>query len=239
MARTYDASRRPGETPMQHYRRLAKVADQRLVRLEQLASDPSQPEYKNVLKWSYKKAQKDINYYSGKDNYIARTGTELELGREKGWSPGRFNTAPPKTSTGKVDMRQLEAKIRDMQEFLEKPTSKKELISKTYRDRVLTLNQHFPGNNFRWEDLADFFESDSYTSLRQLYDSDEILEFRAAVKGNKEALSELAGKSEAEIVKALKENKDIHLHTEDEVIKDTIIGLLADNNLDILELVKE
>ena len=239
MAKIYDASRRPGETPMQHYRRLAKVADQRLVRLEQLASDPNQPGYKNVLKWAYKKAQKDINYYSGKDNYIARTATDLELGRQKGWSPGRFNTAPPKTSTGKVDMRQLEAKIRDMQEFLEKPTSKKEDISKTYKSRVETLNQKFPGNNFQWEDLADFFESDSYTNLRQLYDSDEILEFRAAVKGNKEALSELAGKSEEEIVKALKENSEIHLHTDDEVIQDTIIGLLANNNLDLLDLVKE
>ena len=238
MARTYDASRRPGETPMQHYRRLAKVADQRLVRLEQLASDPNQPEYKNVLKWSYKKAQKDINYYSGKDNYIARTGTELELGREKGWSPGRFNTAPPKTSTGKVDLRQLEAKIRDMQEFLEKPTSKKELISKTYKDRVNTLNQNFPGNNFKWEDLADFFESDAYKNLRTIYDSGEILEFRSAIKGNEDALAELLGKKEEDIVKALAENSEINLHVEDEVVKDTIISLLADNNLDLLELSK-
>ena len=126
-----------------------------------------------------------------------------------------------------------------MQEFLEKPTSKKEDISKTYKSRVETLNQKFPGNNFQWEDLADFFESDSYTNLRQLYDSDEILEFRAAIKGNKDALSELAGKSEEEIVKALKENSEIHLHTDDEVIQDTIIGLLANNNLDILDLVKE
>lgn len=235
MAKKYDSARRPGETPMQHYRRLAKVADQRLVRLEKLAQEEG---YKNILKWSYKKAQKDINYYSGKQNYIARNATELEAGLQKGWSPGRFNVAPPKTSTGKVDLRQLEAKIRDMQDFLETPTSKKADIEQTYSQRVQTLNQKFPGNNFKWEDLADFFESQAYTNLRQIYDSDEILEFRAAIKGNEESLAELIGKKESDIVKALKENSEISLHTDDEVIKDTIISLLADNNLDLLDLVR-
>jgi len=239
MPRKYDASRRPGETPMQHYRRIAKVADQRLVRLEQLASDPNQPGYKNILKWAYRGAQKNINYYTGKNDFIASNARELSMGKEKGWSPGRFNTAPPKTSTGKVDLRQLEAKIRDIEEFLDKPTSSKTEITATYNERINTINKKFPGNNFKWEDLADFFESDAYKNLRQLYDSDEILEFRSAIKGNKEELEQLLDRSEEEIVKALKENSEINLHTDDEVVQDTIISLLSQNNLDILDLVKE
>lgn len=235
MPKKYDASRRPGETPMQHYRRLAKVADQRLVRLEKLAG---QEGYKNILKWSYRRAQKNINYYSGEQNFIASTATELNAGIEKGWTPGRFNTKPPTTKTGQIDMRSLKAKIRDIQEFLETPTSKKADIEQTYNQRVHTLNERFPGNNFKWEDLADFFESDAYKNLRTIYDSGEILEFRSAIKGNEDALAELLGKKEEDIVKALAENSEINLHVEDEVVKDTIISLLADNNLDLLQLSK-
>ena len=37
MAKPYNLDYKPGETDLQYYKRLAKVADQRLVRLEELA----------------------------------------------------------------------------------------------------------------------------------------------------------------------------------------------------------
>lgn len=67
---SYDIEQRAGETDMQYYRRLAKVADQRLVRLEKLSK---QKDFRGVKKMAYGRAMADLEIFGGK----------------------RFNTAPP------------------------------------------------------------------------------------------------------------------------------------------------
>lgn len=128
MATNYD--RRPGETNLEWYRRIAKVADQRLVRLEKLAQDEH---FKNVEKWAYAGALNDIHRWSG-DN------------------AKRFNTAPPK------DDRELLSKIKDIQSFIEKPTSSKRGIVEIYKKRADSINKK-QGTKFTWQQIATYFES--------------------------------------------------------------------------------
>lgn len=112
MARSYDYSQKPGESIEKYYRRIAKVADQRLVRLEQNAAK----EDKDVNKWAYKRAMADISR----------------------WNEGakRFNTKPP------ADKRSLQAKINDIQAFLGMETSTKSGTKAVYERRLKSLNEN-------------------------------------------------------------------------------------------------
>ena len=111
-ARRYDYSQRDGESIEAYYRRIAKVADQRLVRLEKLAAE----EDGDPNKWAYKRAMMDIDR----------------------WRPGgsRFNTKPPK------DGRSLRAKINDIRVFLGSESSTKQGIKDVYQRRLETLNKN-------------------------------------------------------------------------------------------------
>ena len=66
---------RAGESDLDYYTRLAKQADQRLVRLEKLSNEPG---FENVKKYAYAAAMRDIESYGG-------AGKKM-----------RFNTKPPK-----------------------------------------------------------------------------------------------------------------------------------------------
>lgn len=107
----YNADRRSGESEMQWYRRLAKVADQRLVELEALSHDKH---FEGVEKMAYGMAMKDIKKWGGNK---------------------RFNIAPPS------DPRQLIEKTMDIKYFLESPTSLKSGIVESYQRRADKLNE--------------------------------------------------------------------------------------------------
>lgn len=112
------------------YHRLAKSADQRLVRLEKAAEEEN---YGHATEWAYARAMRDIKAWSGDE-------------------AKRFNTAPPKTKA------QLLAKIEDIKTFLEAPTSTKKGIKATLQKRANTLNERY-GTDFSWNDVGTFFES--------------------------------------------------------------------------------
>ena len=124
----YSLDMKPGETTEAYYRRLAKAADQRLVRLEKLQGED---EFKSVTSYAYRKAMENINFYT----------------------PGgaRFNTAAP------ADSRLLKEKIMDIRSFLEAPTSTKQGIIETYIKRTETFNKT-NGTSFTWQELATYLE---------------------------------------------------------------------------------
>lgn len=113
------------------YVKLAKRADQRLVRLEQLETKPG---FENVTKYAYAWAQKNLQRWSGK----------LE--------GSRFNAAIPS------DIKSLEAKLHIVKQFLDMQTSTKGGILKTYKKRADALNKKY-GTNFTWQDLSKYFNS--------------------------------------------------------------------------------
>ena len=214
----------PGESLDHYYRRLAKQADQRLVRLEAASHEEG---YRHITNWAYATAKRDIEHWTG-INYD-----------EPGAPKPRFNTAPPANKT------QLEAKIRDIRDFLEKPTSTKSGVTKFYKKRAESINRN-QGTSFNWQQLADLFENDKIKDMMsdEQYGSGETLRVYSEIENggvkildeNGEELTseELINKA---ILKALEDDSlGIVLHVEDELIKDTIIEMLKNNDLDPSEI---
>ena len=143
----YDIEQRDGETDMQYYTRLAKAADQRMVRLEKLEGEPG---FENVTKYAYARAQRDLESYG-------KSGDKL-----------RFNTKAPE------DRRLFREKIMDMRAFLSSPTSTKKGIIEVYKKKADSINKIY-GTNFTWQDLADLFGSGDADKLFKEYGSKTVL----------------------------------------------------------------
>lgn len=145
---------------VKEYRKLAKRADQRLVRLEALSR---QKKYENVLKYAYRVAEKNIESYGIVKNRP------------------RFNTKPPKNSNT------LQAKINDIKHFLESVSSTKKGIDLTYEKRAKTLNKTMGlkgDDKFTWQELADFFQSKSYEKLASVFGSKTVFDTIGKIKKN-------------------------------------------------------
>lgn len=140
--------RKTGESTIDYYTRLAKQADQRLVRLEKLTTESG---YENVTKWAYSQAQHDIKALFGDD----RT---------------RFNVKPRRLKSGQYSEKQMQAAISSMKQFLLSPTSTKGGINKVYGERAKTINERY-GTDFNWKELAQFFENEMDSLLDLQYGS--------------------------------------------------------------------
>ena len=149
MAKSYNLDYKPGEDALQYYKRLAKVADQRLVRLEQLST---QKGYENVTAYAYARAQYDIGRYS---------------------AGHRFNTKPPVKADGTVDSQLLNEKIADIKTFLSSVSSTKAGITTTYEKRAKTINEKF-GTSYTWQDMADYFQSGDFKKHQKDFGSETI-----------------------------------------------------------------
>lgn len=126
------------------YNRLAKKADARLRALE---SYQYQKNFKTATKWAYAKAMRDIKSWGGNK---------------------RFQTSPKKLTDTELQM-----KLKDIETFLESPTSTKKGIINVYKKRVDTLNKRL-GTNFTWNEFANFIKSDTYKKIDTLFGSDTI-----------------------------------------------------------------
>lgn len=165
---------------MKEYRTLAKRADQRMVRLEQYSK---RPEYKGILKFAYARAQHDLKAYAS-EKRIA-TGKPL-----------RFNTAPPKTKTGEINRKALQAKVNTIKRFLtsqastidkpKKPLADETGLKASYQKRADTLNKEYK-TDFTWQELTQFFDSGLADKL-QKFGSDVRLKVIAVVQANKQAV---------------------------------------------------
>lgn len=132
----YDTSIRPGETDLQYYKRLAKVADQRLKRLEDLSKEG---DWKDAQRFAYQRAQEALKLY----------------GEGKPGKGLRFNANIPDPVS---ERRFFNEKTADLIHFLEAPTSTKSGITNVYKQRADTLNKKF-GTDLSWSDLGRVFEN--------------------------------------------------------------------------------
>ena len=117
------------------YRKLAKRADQRLVRLEGLRH---YKDYANVEKYAYDKAMRAIKHYSGE-------------------GAARFNTQPPKKDNGDLDVTELRHKIKDIETFLNSATSTKKGIDTLYKKKAEATNKAL-GVNFTWQEWKNYWD---------------------------------------------------------------------------------
>lgn len=132
---------------MAEYRRLAKRADQRLVRLEKYEKEKG---FESITQYAYRVAMKDISTYTG-----------------KGTTKGRFNTKPPmktnkRTGEKSLNVTRLEDKIADIKKFLQSPSSTKKGVLDIYKKRADSLNKSSifgdQQADFTWQEWANFWE---------------------------------------------------------------------------------
>lgn len=185
------------------YRSLAKKADTRLLRIENLSKEPG---FRAVKQYAYKNAMRDIKSWSGE-------------------KATRFNTAPPK----RID--ELRSKIRDIESFLSKVSSRVGGIKSVYRKRARTLNKRYD-TNFTWQDLGKFFESPEFEKW-----GNENSPYTFGSKTYVMAVGELE-RNEEQLVEALKNNQPINLDIKDEKVKDAIDVLLSEYGTDFKKLYK-
>lgn len=187
---------------VKEYRKLAKRADQRLVRLEKLSA---QKDFRQVKQWAYKNAVTDA----------------MEWGADP--KKPRFNIKPPKSTIS------LKAKIQDIKNFLEKPTSTRAGIIDVYEQKARTLNEKYAeyGLNLNWSDVGTFFESSLYKKLSKKYSSGTVVKAIATIKQN-----------EAQVLSDFAKHKASHVKTEDDdmIINDAISRMTSYYKSDVKKL---
>ena len=197
MATYYNTEQKPGETLEKYYRRLAKTADQRLVRLESYEHDQA---FKPATKWAYSKAMRDIHKWSGE-------------------TASRFNVTPP------ADREKLIAKIQDIRAFIESPTSTKKGITDVYKKRANTINARY-GTDFTWQQLAKYYTSGQASLWDSKFGSKTALKTIAQIQKNKKKLKEDIDAADAKDLKVddkmLEKTTEQALQDKDLKIKDLL-----------------
>lgn len=134
------------------YYHQAKIADQKLRRLESYSHDKY---YKDIKRYAYVKAQEDIKIWSG-------------------GAATRFSTKPPKS------LSDIRAKINDINRFLQSPTSSKKGVTDIYKKRTDTINKKY-GTNLTWQQLSKYFESGQADKLGMAFGSETAIKIIGSV----------------------------------------------------------
>lgn len=188
------------------YRKLAKRADQRLVRLEGLSYEKG---YEYVRDWAYAMAMRDIKIWAGPD-------------------AKRFNTKPPETAA------KLERKIADIENFLASKTSTKKGITEVYEQRAKSINERF-NTDFNWRDFANAIESGVYEKLKQDYGYNTALTVVAKMQRDKKQLEAAVKEANTKNIK-ISQTDSMSKLDYDMIIKQTISNELEKQGVSILDL---
>ena len=131
------------------FRQQAKIADQKLRRLEKLST---QENYKGVLQYAYARAQRDIKEQTG------RNVKQM-----------RFSANIPTTLKG------LASYSKDVERFNNAESSTKRGIMNIYKRRADTVNHKYGRdskgnkikgwNDLKWQDLANYYEKEKNIKL--------------------------------------------------------------------------
>ena len=140
----------------QFYKRIAKVADQRLVEIENLAKKPG---YKKIKQWAYKVAMREIKGMYGE-------------------GAKRFNRKPPS------DLRMMYKNINRVLQFLASPTSSKQGINEVYEKRAQTISTNY-GIDVDWSNVGDLFESALYKKVDAKYGSKTAIQAIGIIQADK------------------------------------------------------
>ena len=223
MAKQYYISKRPGETDRAYYVRLAKVADQRLVRLEALSYEKG---FKSVKDWAYAGALNDIARYK-------KGATRFNIKIEDGMIQDAI-----------TDVKHfLERPTSSKQQIIKFYKKRAEKIS---RNQSVSYTWQQLADFFENKKFEKAFLYASGDTLR-VYNS--IRDGKLTV-GDKEATDKLTGKSlsdyqNEQLVKALSENKNKAdqktaleqiIHVDKKQVKNTLIDLLLNDKIDPKEV---
>lgn len=197
---SYNMDQKPDESLVQYYRRLAKTADQRMVRLEKASQEPY---FKVATEWAYAKATRDIlKWIPPGDN----KSTKL-----------RFNTKPPEGED-------LIAKINDIKSFLSSPTSSKQGIINVYKKRADTVNKKY-GTNFTWKQLAKYYDSGQAELWDAKFGSKTALLTIASLQKNKKKLVKAIKEADRKDIRIDSKDSSMIKKTVDMALKDNKLNI--------------
>lgn len=196
----YSLDQKPDETLVQYYRRLAKTADQRMVRLEKASE---QKFFHVATQWAYAKATRDIlKWIPPGDN----KSTKL-----------RFNTKPPEGED-------LIAKINDIKSFLSSPTSTKQGIINVYKKRADTVNKRY-GTKFTWQQLAKYYESGQAELWDAKFGSKTALRTIGVMQRNKKKIKDAITKADKKDVRINAKDKGMLQKTVNQALKENDLNI--------------
>lgn len=155
------------------YVKLAKRADQRLVRIEQLSEEPM---YKGVKYYAYRWAQKNLKAWSGEKD-----------------TPLRFNASIP------TNQRSLKKKLQIVKQFLDMPTSTKTGIQKTFKKKADEFNK-LHGTKFTWQQLSTYYNSGLSDNADAAFGSSTALQLIAEMQRKKDEVISAIKKSNEQVV---------------------------------------
>lgn len=197
------------------FRQQAKIADQKMRRLEKLST---QEHYKGVLQYAYAKAQRDIKEHTGRD--------EKQM---------RFSANIPTTLKG------LASYYNDVKEFNKLESSTKRGITNIYQRRVDTVNKKYgrdsKGNKIKgwkdltWQDLANYYEKEKNTKLDSKLGSSTQMKVLGRFKRLENKDKEQQAKDIQEVINGTKKLSD-------DEIENTRIRMLAESGLKPEDLFK-
>ena len=197
---SYNLEQKPDETLVQYYRRLAKTADQRMVRLEKASEEKY---FKVATEWAYAKATRDIlKWIPPGDN----KSTKL-----------RFNTKPPEGED-------LIAKINDIKSFLSSPTSSKQGIINVYKKRADTVNKKY-GTNFTWKQLAKYYDSGQADLWDAKFGSKTALMTIASLQKNKKKLVKAIKEADRKDIRINSKDSSMIKKTVEMALKDNKLNI--------------
>lgn len=202
---SYD--QQPGESAGQYYRRLAKQANQRMTRLEDLAQ--SDDRFSSVLKYSYAKAQREARALKG-------SAAPKSKQSHRGY---RFT----ETTLKNLNNQQIETRIKSVKEFLQSPTSNKADITTYYKQRAETMNKNW-GTDFSWETLAKYYESGLSDKLKSKFESDGALQVIAALQ-----------KTPKEVIDKLESVDDLIKYVPDDIVRESVFEAITELDTEINE----
>jgi hypothetical protein len=157
----YDTARKSGESLERYYKRLAKVADTRLLRIEQSAS---QPGMFKAQSYAYRTAMHDIQKWSGAN-------------------AKRFNVKSPDSD------KDIARKINDIRKFLGMITSTKEGVKDVNTRRVETINRKY-GTNFTVAQFEKFMRSGQWDAWNETFASKTAWRTIGKIQANKERVKQ-------------------------------------------------
>lgn len=123
---------------VKEYRREARKADKRLLKLENLSYHDDR--FEHVLEYSYKGAMRDIASWGG----VQRFGQKL---------PTRITAKGDEV----IDYRALQAKLADVKKFNQSATSTKQGIIDMYEKRQQTIEDQ-TGLSMTWEEAKRYYD---------------------------------------------------------------------------------
>lgn len=214
MANNYE--QKPFETAEAYYKRLAKVADQRLVRLEKLSTEKG---FKSVKDWAYATAQKDIRKYTP-------DGTRFNV-------KVNVKDIPDRITDIKRFLEKPSSNKRDIVKFYKKRAAS---LNKS-QSTNFTWEQlaDFFENKKNEKNIKVYGSGDTLRVQNSINQGNVVI--GDSVEG--ETQKQRRERQKRELAQALKENNlDNIIHVDDENVKETIIEMLQANNLKIKDLIK-